>query len=411
MSAGSLAPLRYGAFRLLAAGRMISMLGNAVAPIALAFAVLDLTGSAGDLGLVVGARSLTNVVFLLLGGVIADRLPRHLVMVVSSAVAAITQAAVAAAVLTGAATVPLLMVLSAINGLASALAWPAVSALLPQTVPEAIRKQAIAINRIGGNAAMILGAPAGGILVATVGPGWGLAADAATFALSGVCFALIRVTGVRDHAVKKPSVLAGLRDGWSEFTSRTWLWVVVLGFMFLNAAWAASMGVLGPVVADDTIGRRAWGFVLAAQTAGMIAGALLAIRITVRRLLAFGVIAVAGMALLPSGLALAPVLWVLVVCAFVGGVAFDQFGIAWETTMQEYVPSDKLARVYSYDMLGSLVAIPVGQVAAGPAAHALGARTTLLIAVGVMLVAVAGMLTSRDVRTLEHRPATEKAPA
>ncbi|MDY7089262.1 MAG: MFS transporter [Actinomycetota bacterium] len=406
-----MAPLRYGAFRLLAAGRMISMLGNAVAPIALAFAVLDLTGSAGDLGLVVGARSLTNVVFLLLGGVIADRLPRHLVMVVSSAVAAITQAAVAVAVLTGAATVPLLMVLSAVNGLAAALAWPAVSALLPQTVPEAIRKQAIAINRIGGNAAMILGAPAGGILVATVGPGWGLAADAATFALSGVCFALIRVTGVHDHAVKKPSVLAGLRDGWSEFTSRTWLWVVVLGFMFLNAAWAASMGVLGPVVADDTIGRRAWGFVLAAQTAGMIAGALLAIRITVRRLLAFGVIAVAGMALLPSGLALAPVLWVLVVCAFVGGVAFDQFGIAWETTMQEYVPSDKLARVYSYDMLGSLVAIPVGQVAAGPAAHALGARTTLLIAVGVMLVAVAGMLTSRDVRTLEHRPATEKAPA
>jgi MFS family permease len=187
--------------------------------------------------------------------------------------------------------------------------------------------------------------------------------------------------------------------------------VVVLGFMFLNAAWAASMGVLGPVVADDTIGRRAWGFVLAAQTAGMIAGALLAIRITVRRLLAFGVIAVAGMALLPSGLALAPVLGVLLVCAFVGGVAFDQFGIAWETTMQEYVPSDKLARVYSYDMLGSLVAIPVGQVAAGPAAHALGARTTLLIAVGVMLVAVAGMLTSRDVRTLEHRPATEKASA
>ncbi|MBL7259756.1 MFS transporter [Paractinoplanes lichenicola] len=398
---GSLAPLRYGPFRLLAAGRMISMLGNAVAPIALAFAVLDLTGSAGDLGLVVGARSVTNVVFLLLGGVIADRLPRHLVMVGSSAVAAVTQAAVAAAILTGTATVPLLMVLSAVNGLASALAWPAVSALLPQTVPETIRKQANAINRIGGNTAMILGAPVGGILVATVGPGWGLAADAVSFALSGVCFALIKVPAV---SARKPSVLAGLRDGWSEFTSRTWLWVVVLGFMFLNAAWAASLGVLGPVVADDTIGRRAWGFVLAAQTAGMIAGALLAIRLNVRRLLAFGVIAVGGQVLLPAGLGLAPVLWVLMVCAFVGGVAFDQFGIAWETTMQEYVPADKLARVYSYDMLGSLVAIPIGQVAAGPAVHALGARTALLIASGVILLAVAGMLTSRDVRTLEHRP-------
>ncbi|GID24128.1 MFS transporter [Paractinoplanes abujensis] len=398
---GPLAPLRYGPFRLLAAGRMISMLGNAVAPIALAFAVLDLTGSAGDLGLVVGARSLTNVVFLLLGGVIADRLPRHLVMVGSSVVAALTQAAVAATVLTGTATVPVLMVLSAVNGLAWALAWPAVSALLPQTVPEAIRKQANAINRIGGNTAMILGAPAGGILVATVGPGWGLAADAVSFALSGLCFALIRVPVL---SVRKPSVLAGLRDGWSEFTSRTWLWVVVLGFMFLNAAWAAAIGVLGPVVADDTIGRRAWGFVLAAQTAGMIAGALLAIRLNVRRLLAFGVVAVGGQALLPAGLGLAPALWVLMVCAFAGGVAFDQFGIAWETTMQEYVPAGKLARVYSYDMLGSLVAIPIGQVVAGPAAHALGARTALLIAAGVIVLAVAGMLTSRDVRTLEHRP-------
>ncbi|MEV4342943.1 MFS transporter [Actinoplanes sp. NPDC049596] len=396
--------VRHPSFRLLVAGRTVSMLGNAIAPIALAFAVLDLTGSAGDLGLVVGARSLTNVVFLLAGGVIADRLPRNLVMVASSSVAAVTQAAVAATILTGSATVPLLMGLSALNGLASALAWPAVSALLPQTVPEGARKQANAVNRLSANAAVIVGAPVGGLLVATVGPGWGLALDAATFAVSGLCFALIKVPGVRDTAAPKPGMLAGLREGWSEFRSRTWLWAVVIGFMFLNAASAAGMGVLGPVVADASVGRRSWGLVLAAQTAGMIAGAVIAMRLRIRRLLFFGVVAMTGPALLPAAMAVTPTLGVLMACAFVAGVAVEQFGIAWETTMQEYVPADRLARVYSYDMLGSVIAIPIGQVVAGPAAHALGVEPTLLIATSIILLAVAGMTLSRDVRRLEHRP-------
>jgi MFS family permease len=313
-------------------------------------------------------------------------------------------------VLTGTATVPLLMGLSAVNGLAAALAWPAVSALLPQTVPEQVRKQANAINRLGANTAMIVGAPVGGLLVATVGPGWGLAADAVSFAVSGVCFALIRVPGVRDAAAPRPGVLAGLREGWSEFIARTWLWVVVIGFMFLNAASAASLGVLGPVVADATVGRRFWGVVLAAQTVGLLVGAVIAMRMRVRRLLAFGVVAVAGGALLPAAMALAPRLGVLVVCAFLAGVAIEQFGIAWDTTMQEYVPADKLARVYSYDMLGSVVAVPIGQVAAGPAAHAIGTGPTLLVAAGIILLAVVGMLASRDVRRLEHRTAGDASP-
>ncbi|GIM89789.1 MFS transporter [Paractinoplanes toevensis] len=402
---GVLLPLRYGPFRLLVTGRTVSMLGNAIAPIALAFAVLDLTGSARDLGLVVGARSLTNVLFLLVGGVVADRLPRNLVMVISSVVAAATQASVAATVLTGSATVPLLMALSALNGLSSALAWPAVSALLPQTVPEAIRKQANALNRLSGNAAAIVGAPVGGLLVATIGPGWGLAADAATFAVSGLCFAVIKVPGVRDTAAPRPGVFAGLREGWSEFIAHTWLWVVVIGFMFLNAATAASMGVLGPLVADDSFGRRSWGFVLAAQTAGLILGAVIAMRLRVRRLLAFGVLAMTVEALLPAAMAVAPKVGLLVVCAFIGGLGLEQFGIAWETTMQEYIPAEKLARVYSYDMLGSVVAIPIGQVVIGPAALAFGTEPTLLIAAGVILLSVLGMLASRDVRSLQHRPA------
>jgi MFS family permease len=407
---GTLAPLRYTAFRYLVAGRAITMVGNAVAPIALAFAVLDLTGSVRDLGLVVGARSLTNVVFLLLGGVIADRLPRHLVMVAASLLAAGTQAAVAAAVLTGTATVPFLVVLSAVNGLAGALALPAASALVPQTVPEHARQSANALNRLFFNAAMIIGASVGGLLVAAVGPGWGLAVDAVTFALAAVLFGLVRVAPLAPRApAHRASVLADLRDGWGEFASRTWLWVVVVGFCVINAALSGGIHVLGPVVADETVGRQAWGFVLAAETGGMVVGAVIALRLRVRRLLLFGVVCCTGEILLLLALGLAPVVGVLLLAAFVTGLAIEQFGVAWETTVQEHVPADKLARVYSYDMVGSFVAIPVGQVVAGPVADAVGVETALVGAAVLVAVSVLGMLASRDVRRLEHRSVPDTA--
>lgn len=404
VGASSLAPLRYRPFRLLVAGRTVTMLGNAVAPIALAFAVLDLTGSVRDLGLVVGARSLANVVFLLAGGVIADRFPRHLVMVAASALAAVTQALVATAVLTGSASIPLLLALSAVNGMVTAFAFPASSALLPQTVPAPIRQQANAINRLGFNAGMIAGAAAGGALVALVGPGWGLTVDAATFAIAAVCFALVRVPDVRDPGAGRRHVLADLREGWTEFAGRTWLWVVVVGFMFLNAAYAAVIAVLGPAVADQTIGRGAWGLVLAAQTTGMVVGAVVALRLRVRRLLLLGVICTGAVILLPAALALAPQVAVLLAAGFVGGLGIEQFGVAWETSMQEHIPADRLARVYSYDALGSYVAIPVGQVSAGPAALAIGTDPTLLAAAGIIALAVLGMLASRQVRGLGRYP-------
>ncbi|MPZ27875.1 MAG: MFS transporter [Micromonosporaceae bacterium] len=404
MAGSSLAPLRYAPFRLLVAGRTVTMLGNAVAPIALAFAVLDLTGSVRDLGLVVGARSLANVLFLLAGGVIADRFPRHLVMVAASGSAAVTQAVVATAVLTGTATIPLLAGLAAVNGMVSAFAFPASSALLPQTVPAQIRQQANAISRLGFNAGTIAGAAAGGVLVALVGPGWGLAVDAATFAIAAACFGLVQVPDVRDRTAGRQHVLADLREGWTAFAGRTWLWVVVVGFLFFNAAYAAVLGVLGPAVADQTIGRGAWGLVLAAQTTGMVVGAVVALRLRVRRLLLFGVVGIGTATLLPVALALAPQVAVLLAAAFLGGLGIEQFGVAWETSMQEHIPADRLARVYSYDALGSFVAIPAGQVSAGPTALAIGTDPTLLAGAGILALAVVGMLASREVRGLAHHP-------
>ncbi|MEU8655400.1 MFS transporter [Actinoplanes philippinensis] len=432
--------VRHIRFRFLLAGRSISALGNSFAPIALAFAVLDLTGSTRDLGVVVGARTLANVLCLLFGGVLADRLPRHLLMVGSSLAAGLVQAGVAALVLTGGATIPLLVGLSVLNGMTSALALPASAALLPQTVDEDVLLQANALSRIFLNSAMVIGAPVGGLVVAVTSPGIGIAIDAVTFVIAAACFAGVRVAGpahvpspagetspareasaaeVADPArpAERSHLLADLRLGWSEFRSRTWLWVVVAGAGLLNAAWSGGMFVLGPAVADDTVGRSAWGLVLAGETAGMIVGGLLAMRLRLRRLLLVGVLGCSGMALPLFVLGFHPQLWALLLATFTAGFMLEQFGVAWETSMQEHVPPDRLARVYSYDMVGSFLAMPLGEVAVGPIAHEIGLSVTLIGTGAVVTLAVAGMLGSRAVRTLRHRlpedgprPVTESVP-
>ncbi len=439
----TVAPLRLRPYRYWLAGRSVNALGNAFAPIALAFAVLDLTGSATDLGLVVGIRMLVNVLFLLFGGALADRMPKHLLMVGAAVAAAVSQAAVAALVLTGTATIPLLVLLAAVNGMVAALSMPASSAIVPQLVPADLRQQANALGRLFLNAAAVVGAPVGGIVVAAAGPGVGIAVDAGAFLLSAVLFALIRLPrrdeqpavvagseravtvadGPEPESVTTPvaqargGIVTDLRTGWSAFVSRTWLWVVVAGFCAINAAISGGFQVLGPIVADDTIGRRAWGFVLAAQTAGMIAGAVVAMRLRLRRLLLVGVVCTAAEALPLFVLGIRPHLGLMLAAGFVAGLGLEQFGVAWETTMQEHVPADKLARVYSYDMVGSFVAIPLGQILAGPVSEAAGIEATLIGAGLLILLAVAGMLASRDVRHLPHelpgrpRPAMEELPA
>src|SRR5215468_6237483 len=306
----SLAPLRHAPFRFLAAGRVVNMTGNAIAPIALAFAVLDLTGSPFDLGLVVGGRSITTIVFVVLGGVVADRLPRSVVLVVSSVLAAASQAVVATLVLTHSATIPLLLALSCVNGLVSAFSFPAVSALVPQTVPADVRTQANALARLGMNGAMIAGSAVGGLLVAVWGPGWGLAVDAATFLVAGALFALVRVPDHRSG--EREDLVRELRTGWKEFVSRPWVWIVVLGFTFFNMAEQGALNVIGPTVADATFGRTVWGLVLAAETAGGVVGAIIALRLRVRRLLLLGIVCCVGPPLLLVALALAPVGTVLI---------------------------------------------------------------------------------------------------
>ncbi|ROS57549.1 MFS transporter [Frigoribacterium sp. PhB118] len=419
-------PLAHGPFRWLLAARTTGVLGNAVAPIALAFAVLDLTGSAADLGLVVAARSIANVAVLLFGGVIADRLRRDVVLVGTSLAAAGTQAVVASLVVTGSATIPLLVVLSVLNGAVAAVSLPAAAALVPETVPDALLRPANALLRLGLNGGSVVGASAGAGIVAVVGPGWGLAVDAAGFALAGVLYSRLRLpvrpgtpssggvgagsgagAGSGPGSGSGSSVIADLREGWQEFTRRSWVWIVVAQFAVLNAAFVGATTVLGPVVADGSFGRAAWGLVVAAQTVGLGLGAVVALRWRPRHGLAVGVGLMAVTAVPVATLGLAPVVPALVVAFLLGGVALEIFAISWDQSLQSHVPRASLARVYSYDMVGSFVAVPLGEVFAGPAAQHVGTRPTLLVCAAIIVSATLAAVSTPGVRRLttdEVRP-------
>ncbi|MBM7775448.1 putative MFS family arabinose efflux permease [Actinokineospora baliensis] len=401
-SAGMLAPLRVPMFRRLAIGRITTYIGNAIAPVALAFAVLDLTGSVVALGVVVGARSIANVLLLLMGGVLADRLPRGVILQGASLAAAASQAATALAVLLDFASIPLLVVLSVVNGAVAAASLPAASALTPQTVPPGMIRQANAVVRMGINSALITGASLGGMLAALTSPGWAMAATAAVFLVASFCYARVRAPEIAESEPTRP--LADLRAGWAEFTARTWVWSIVLAFMVVNAAITGGMQVLGPSIADSTFGRLAWGFILGAQTVGALVGGIVASRWQPRRALLFGTALIAVEAVPLLVLAHAPAVIPMLVAMFVGGIAIEQFGIAWDVSLQENVPQDRLARVYSYDAVGSFIALPLGEIAVGPLAIHFGTAATLTgLAVLVLLAILAASLTP-SVRGLIRQP-------
>jgi MFS family permease len=411
-------PFAFAPFRWLLIARTIATLGNAAAPIALAFAVLDLTGSAIDLGIVVASRSIANVAVLLFGGVIADRLPKHVLLLGTSLAAAATQAGVAALVLTGSATIPLLILLSVLNGAVAAVSFPASAAIVPQTVPVAQLRPANALLRLSLNGGAIVGASLGALLIAGVGPGWGLALNAASFALAGFFFAFVRTARAAPSidGAAPANVLRELREGWQEFAGRTWVWMVVAQFALVNAAFVGAIAVLGPLVADETFGRASWGLIIAAETVGLALGALLALRWRPRHALGIGVGLVTVTALPIVGLALMPLVPVLVVAFLIGGLAIEQFGVAWDQSLQQNIPPDKLARVYSYDAVGSFIAIPVGEILVGPLAHAFGTTPVLLGCAAVIVVASLVALSAGSIRRLTvgvpvDQPALDPAPA
>ena len=400
----SLAPLRERDFRFLFFGRITSLLGSAVAPVALAFAVLDLTGSPTSLGVVLAARMIPQVIFLLVGGILADRLPRQLVMVGANVVSGLAQLAVATLLLTGAAELWQLVVLQLVAGASSAFFFPASAGIVPQTVPPTVLQEANALLRLSLSSTQIIGAAAGGVLVAAVGSGWALAFDGATYLAAALFLGAIHLPAAVAR-IEGSNMLAELRDGWREFSSRTWLWTIVVAFGFMNAARGGASNVLGPTIAREELGgAAAWGFILSAEAAGLVLGGLLMLWLKPRRILLVGC---AAMLLTVPGLVLLSLAAPTVVIAaayLLAGIGIEIFGVFWDISLQQNVPQERLSRVYSYDALGSFVLIPLGLIVAGPLADAIGADETLWLAAATIGLAVLAMLSVRDVRAMERQP-------
>ena len=394
-----LGSLREREFRLLFSGRLISTIGGAIAPSALAFAMLDLTGSRTDLGIVLAARTVPMILLLLVGGTLADRLPRNAVMVGANLVSAVTQFATAGLLLTDAAHVWHLVALQFVSGSASAFFFPASQGIVPQTVSTAMLQQANALLRLAQNATNIGGAAVGGFLVAAIGSGWAIAFDGATFVAAALTLSMMRV--VPGERAAGSRFVHELAEGWREFSSRTWLWVVVIAFAFVNAAQGGAINVLGAAVAKFELGGAgSFGLIVAADSIGLVAGGLLMLAKRPRRLLLVGCTTTTLMIPLIVLLAVEPKLSVLVPAAFVAGVGIEIFGVCWDTAVQQHIPGRALSRVYAYDMLGSIAFYPVGLAAAGPLADVIGQDAALYAFAGTIAAACVFMLASREVRTM-----------
>jgi MFS family permease len=393
--------LRGRTFRNIFAARAVSLFGTSMAPIALAFAVLGQPGgSAAKLGIVMAGRSIAQVVFLLFGGALADRFPRYRIMVSSDLLAFAAQGAIAGLFIARTAPLGLLAGLSVFNGATNALFLPASRGLIPEIVPSSELQSANALIRLSENAASLAGAAASGAIIVAVGAGWALGIDAGTFLVSAV-FVLTSGAPRRGRAQHGTTLLSDLGEGWQEFRSRQWVWVIVAQFALVNLCFAPCIYVLGPIVAKDHWGGAlAWSVVITANAVGLVLGSFLALRLRPTRPLLVATLATFGF--LPPFFLLAvhaPV-WLVAASMLVNGLSADVFEVLWMTALQEYVPRDKLSRVNSYDALGSFVLGPVGLLLVGPVAAAVGVGATLVAAGLFVTLGNIFALSKRSVRTL-----------
>ena len=410
-------------FRLLLADRLIAPASVGFSIVGVSFAVLKATNSATDLSYVLAAQIAPSLVFALIGGVAADRFPPQRVIVAANVLMALGEGTFGVLVLTGRPPLWAMIGLEAVTGTGVAIFYPASQALLPRLVPRALLQEASAISRMAMNTGQMSGAAVAGLLVAAAGAGWALL-------LCGIGMVttvplLLSIRGSRPAAgvpvaVQAPapvpvpgpaqappsSMLTELREGWSEFRSHTWLWVIVAQFCVVMMAWYGAFSVLGPVVARQHLGGpAAWGAITAADAFGLIAGGLVSLRFTPRRPMLFVVLIGGAVAISPLSLAMVLPLPAVCVASFGLGVFVEMMMVQWTVTMARNIPSNKLARVSSYDVLGSVMAMPAGALIAGPLGSAIGISQAQYAAAAVIIVASALALIPRDIRTIRSSDA------
>lgn len=383
-----------------------------MAPVALAFAVLDASGRAEDLGMVLAARMVPLLALLLVGGATADRFSRRTVLVAGNLGSGLTQGMVAALLLCGHYCLLAIAALEFLNGLLAAFTMPALRGLVPELVARGDLQRANSLVASVTNGTKVFGPSICGVLVVAAGGGSAIACDALSYLIAAACLARLPATAgaTAVTGAGRSPLLRDLREGWHEFWGTRWIWPVTLSFCLMNLVQTGTWQILGPQLTTELSGEAMWGVLLSARATGMLLMSMVMYRLTVRYLARLGQLAsvLGALPLLTIGTRLRAPL--LVTAAFTAGLGSSVAATAWDTSLQEHVPGRVLSRVASYDDLLSYIAIPIGQLSVGPLAQRFGgfhvATAAALCYAGVALLPLA----SPALRRLAHTSPGRRTP-
>jgi len=383
--------------------RFISNFGNGMGPIALAFGILALpNGSANMLGLVLGT---TTVVFLIMapfGGVIADKYGRARMVGLTDMAAGLVLLIQVAYFATGDVPHAVLLITNGFFGLMWGIFWPAFSGLMPAVLPEAGLQKGNALNAFMTNAGVVLGAAAAGLLMDVFGVAFTLAIDAASFFISGLMiFTFRHLTPRAQHT--ENTMLDDLLYGWKVFLSFRWIVIIVGAFSFIVMCWAAAENVLGPLIALEHFnGPKSWSFVITAESAGLIVGSIIAIKVKPKYPLRFLMLSSFTITFYIWSLAKPQSLLMIAFGAFLFGITLDLWGTLWSTALQRKVPRNSLSRVSSFDAMGSMMFRPIGLAIAAPFSTFLGIENFLQLLAAITVVAIIVPLLDPQVRNMSY---------
>ncbi len=367
------------------AASTISTFGSGMAMVALAFAVLQF-GGAIELGIVLLAREIPTVVFLLLGGVFADRLPRRTILIGSDLLEGTAQVATAIVLFSGAANLWNIALLQVAFGVAAAFSGPATTGLVKESVSDSRLQEANALLGLSKSVAFIAGPAIGALIVAAGSPALAMAVDSVTFFVSAALIASMRLASLVPPI--PASILTDLRAGWREFVGRSWAVAMIASFGLFQLTFFPALLVLGPLVAKQELGgAAAWGTILALQSVGAVVGGVYALRLKVEHPLVVCQLLVVPAGLVLLALAVPLPLAAMAAFSFLVGVGFALGNTLWTTTLQRNVPNHALSRISSFDWFGSVALNPIGYALIGPIAAAIGTSQTLALA-GVLNIAV-----------------------
>jgi len=394
--------LRERNFRLFLVGYTASMIGTGVVPVALSFALLKDGRSVKEIGYVFAAQTVPLVVLLLIGGVAADR-SRKTVMISADLARCVSEAILATLFIISTPSLYIVMGLASVLGIGQAFSSPALSGLMPQLTTSSNLHQANAIKASAASTGQLIGPALAGVVIAVANPGWALCIDGVSYAISAICVSMLRIsnTSVRTNE----SMLRQLRDGWNEFSSRSWLWIIVVQFGLFRMLVYGPFLILGSALADRFLGgSTAWALILSAQGAGSIVGGLTMQRIRPHRPLLVATLATFAFAAPVACMAFSVPTIGIVVAAGVSGVAIAVFVTLWESTIQREIPPQLLSRVAAYDWMGSYALTPLGFIVAGLMSTQIGIHRTLLLAAVWAIVSSAVVLVIPGVRRLQMNP-------